>query len=41
MGRIAAQTPLFHAESGTERVTPRRHFQLAPAAQATAVRAFG
>ena len=41
MGRIAAQTPLLHAKSGTERVTPRRHFQLAPAAEATAVRASG
>jgi len=41
MSRITAETPFFDAEGGTERVAPGGHFELAPAAQATAVWTFG
>ena len=41
MRRIAAQAPLFNAVGGTECMTPGRHFELAPAAEATTVGAFG
>lgn len=41
MARIAAQLPFFDAPLGTEGEAPGRNFELAPAAEATAVRSFG
>ena len=41
MARIAPQTPFFHTELGAERVPPSGHFELAPAAETTAVRTSG
>jgi hypothetical protein len=41
MGWVAAETPFFDAEGGTKGMTSSRHFKLAPAAEVTAVWAFG
>jgi hypothetical protein len=40
MARIAAETPLFDAESRAESLAPGWHFELTPTAEATAVGTF-